>query len=99
MIGPLGPILEKNRFDLSRHENCLKQLKHAWGTKMVNWGTILGSNTMFIEDTLNMAKQFGGDVASKLIQPHRAVEDIWVEEASMVSKPQYGEAIVGFEIR
>ena len=26
---------------------------------------------MFIEDSLNMAKKFGGEVASKLIQPHR----------------------------
>ena len=31
----------------------------------------MGNNTMFIEDSLNMAKKFGGEVASKLIQPHR----------------------------
>ena len=30
----------------------------------------MGNNTMFIEDSLNMAKQSGGEVASKLIQPH-----------------------------
>jgi len=55
---------------LIRHENCLKQLKHAWGTKIVKWGTILGNKTMFIENSLNMAKKFDGEVASKLIQPH-----------------------------